>query len=191
MKIFLLSPSVSGHEAEASLIADTTILRSGRPYYIPDWDEQFSLHPTLAFRIDKLGKSIAARFASRYIAAMAPAAIALPGAAMKALKAGEALRAMQCAYDYAMPLGAWQEIDGIPADVEVTVLGVDGAEAQWHLKDLALPIEQRLEQLSRRFTIKTGDIIVAPPATTGLPLQIGAKVEICIDGKPAFIVPVK
>ncbi len=191
MKIFLLSPPVSGNIPDATLMADTSILRPGRPFYIPDWDDAFTLHPTLAFRIDRLGKSIAARFAPRYIASMAPAALALPGSALKALRAGKVAGAMECAYDYAMPLGEWHDISDIPDEVVINARDTAGQEAEWLLSAMTIPIGQRLEILSRRFTIKTGDIIVCPPVADGIVLNIGEKVAISIDGRESFEVPVK
>lgn len=46
---------------------DSSILRTGNPFFVPDFDTEFLAFPSICYRIGRLGKSIARRFADRYI----------------------------------------------------------------------------------------------------------------------------
>ena len=45
---------------------DSALLKDGKPFFIPDWAEQFDYETELVVRINRLGKCIAPRFAHRY-----------------------------------------------------------------------------------------------------------------------------
>ena len=47
-------------------IPDSSIIRSGNPFFVPDFDTRFVALPSIAVRICKLGKGIAPRFVPRY-----------------------------------------------------------------------------------------------------------------------------
>ena len=47
-------------------LTDSCLLRERRPFYVPGFDTDFRLFPSLAIRIDRLGKGIEPRFVKRY-----------------------------------------------------------------------------------------------------------------------------
>lgn len=76
MKIFAVihnygetSPGSPMGEGETSWyeMPDSALLRTGNPFFVPDFDSEFRAFPSICFRIGRLGKSIASRFAYRYI----------------------------------------------------------------------------------------------------------------------------
>lgn len=46
--------------------ADTSLLKAGKPFFIPDFSTEIHYETELVVRIDRLGKNIAERFAHRY-----------------------------------------------------------------------------------------------------------------------------
>ena len=46
--------------------ADSSLLKDGKPFFVPDWSEQVDYETELVVRICRLGKSIPERFAHRY-----------------------------------------------------------------------------------------------------------------------------
>lgn len=45
---------------------DSSILKNGKPFFLPDYFEQVTVTPGLVFMIDRLGKGIPEKFAGRY-----------------------------------------------------------------------------------------------------------------------------
>ena len=48
------------------LMADSSILYTGRPFFVPDYAQRFVATPTIVVRTGRLGKCIAPKFAHRY-----------------------------------------------------------------------------------------------------------------------------
>ena len=51
-------------------MADSSILYTGRPFFLPDFASSFIAVPTLVVRTGRLGKCIAPKFAHRYLDAL-------------------------------------------------------------------------------------------------------------------------
>ena len=60
MKIFAVMETGDRYE-----IPDSSLLRSGQPFFIPDFAGEFRAMPSAVVRIGRLGKGIAPRFAVR------------------------------------------------------------------------------------------------------------------------------
>ena len=45
---------------------DSSLLVNRKPFFIPDWSEDVRMTPCVVLRVSRMGKNIAARFASRY-----------------------------------------------------------------------------------------------------------------------------
>ena len=50
---------------------DSSLLVNRKPFFIPDWSEDVRMTPCVVLRVSRMGKNIAARFASRYYDAVA------------------------------------------------------------------------------------------------------------------------
>lgn len=70
MKAVLYIPGL-----DASLLPDSAIQRDGKPFFIPPTSQHWSYMPAIAWRVARLGKNIAPRFASRYYDAWCPCVI--------------------------------------------------------------------------------------------------------------------
>lgn len=54
-------------------IADSALVNAGKPFFIPEFADEFEAFLAPVVRISRIGKSIAARFAERYYTEIAPA----------------------------------------------------------------------------------------------------------------------
>ena len=54
------------NNASAEIIPDSSIQKSGKPFFMPFTNERYECRIAAAVRIGRLGKNIASRFASRY-----------------------------------------------------------------------------------------------------------------------------
>lgn len=60
------------------LMADSAVIRTNKPFFIPHFAKSFHGNSAIVLHIDRLGKHIAPRFAHRYCHAIAPAVIVHP-----------------------------------------------------------------------------------------------------------------
>ena len=51
---------------QAYVMADSSILYTGRPFFVPDFARQFVAVPSIVVRMGRLGKCVAPKFAHRY-----------------------------------------------------------------------------------------------------------------------------
>lgn len=74
MKTIMIDPGRSDHKADASwfFLADSSVINSGKPFFIPENSDSTEVCLSPAVKIIRLGKTIANKFASRYYNAIAP-----------------------------------------------------------------------------------------------------------------------
>lgn len=61
MKIFVMYDMENWYE-----LSDSSLCPERNPFFVPEFDSRFTAYPALAVRIDRVGKTIAERFARRY-----------------------------------------------------------------------------------------------------------------------------
>jgi 2-keto-4-pentenoate hydratase/2-oxohepta-3-ene-1,7-dioic acid hydratase in catechol pathway len=76
MKIFAIGQNYVEHNKELNsknptepvvfMKPDTALLRNNKPFYVPDFSQELHYETELIVKIDRIGKNIAPRFASRY-----------------------------------------------------------------------------------------------------------------------------
>lgn len=176
------------------LLSHSCLHRDLKPLYLPDWDADFRLFPSVAIRIDRLGKGIPARFASRYwdhwtfgFSLRATATMHTLNEAPAPLPYGRAL-----AFDDSTIPGPWMEASDkdllCGAHFEVTATAKDGspqASVQWSMQHLRLSADRCIEAISRFLTLKTGDIIFLGFPSDGLPID--RDVRISVKASPSGI----
>lgn len=142
------------------LMSDSALLKDGKPFFLPDFAENFKCSPSIVFRVNRLGKNIAKKFASRYYDAVT-IGIAVKACGMKEQFADNDAGSLADAFDGAAILGDFVPITeiGESADFDFMVDGVSvmkGSSSQ-----LIADIDTLIEYISRYFTLKIGDIIFA------------------------------
>lgn len=144
---------------ELIMKGDSALLVNRKPFFIPDCTKRMAGFPVLALRVCKLGKNISAKFAHRYVDAVAPA-IDLQAMDMReaASQAGDSWTTA-VSLDGSFPVGDFTAIDQ-----------TDSLRIVYNEKIVAetgrieVPAEA-IAEISRYITIRQGDIIYIPFAS--------------------------
>ena len=90
------------------LMADSSILYTGRSFFLPDFAERFVATPSIVVRTGRLGKYIAPKFAHRYWDAFTA------GVSVHAQQGDDArLTALDRAFDGAAMVGDWVDVASV------------------------------------------------------------------------------
>ncbi|MGM9804410.1 MAG: fumarylacetoacetate hydrolase family protein [Muribaculaceae bacterium] len=144
------------------LMADSSLAKSGKPWFLPEYADEFVYHTHIVFRVGRLGKNIAARFAHRYVDAVTV------GATVEAPALGNG--ALANAFDGAAMIGDFVPIQDLQL---ITASLTNGSVTTTYSADEMLwKIDQLIEYISRYFTLKIGDIIYSGWGDSPTPLAI-------------------
>lgn len=155
-------------------LPDCTILPDNKPFFIPDIPGHESPEWTasigLAFRISRLGKSIAPKFACRYVDAVA--ACMLPWAEQLGQR-----RIPLTLFDGACITGAWHSIEDLDITDGISVFNIcDNRTLSFNH-----PLEaayRTIAGISHYCTLKTGDIIIPDTLPLGFPITAGSDITV-------------
>lgn len=156
-------------------IPDSSIIRSGNPFFVPDFDTRFVALPSVAVKICKLGKSIASSFASRYYDEITfgfsvVAVDRLEKSVTRGLPWTPAV-----AFDGSCMLGSFIPVQENRGEF---VIKTGGKEIRWSLDSSYRHIEEVISEISRGCTIKTGDIILPHISPSGIRLVAGDHISV-------------
>ncbi len=150
---------------------ESSMIRDGKPFFIPDFAERFDYETELVVRICRQGKSISERFAYRYYDAVTV------GIDFTARDLQDKLRAkghpwdLCKGFDGSAVVGNWVELSDLKANINNINfhLDIDGKTVQSGCtKDMTHSVDRIVSFVSNYFTLKQGDIIF-----TGTPSGIG------------------
>jgi len=164
---------------------DSSILRNHRPFFLPgDWG-CIDYETELVVRISRLGKSIEARFADRYIDAVT-IGIDFTAREMQERFRREGLPWELCkGFDQSAVIGDWIEKENVRdlQDLHFN-LNIDGNTVQQgYTGDMITPVARIIEYVSSFCTLKTGDLIfTGTPAGVG-PVSIGQHLQAYLEGE--------
>lgn len=170
------------------LMADSSILYTGRPFFVPDFAQRFVATPTIVVRTGRLGKCIAPKFAHRYWDAFTA------GFSVKAEQGDNGmLEALDRAFDGAAIVGDWVDAaaveDPARAVVEVTVNGE--TVSRCCLADMQHSLDELLAGVSTRCSIKMGDLLFTGDAGKSHVLTPGDRLAATVAGQPVLDVKVR
>lgn len=147
-------------QAEIYLMADSSLLKDGKPLFLPDFAESFVAYPALVVRINRLGKNIAKRFAHRYYDAVT-IGLCVEAKGFKATtftNKGSVINA----FDGSAVTGDFLPIESISLKDENTPfsIAVNGKTiSEQSTGSLTMDVDSLIEELSKYFTFKIGDIL--------------------------------
>lgn len=174
-------------EPAFTALPDSALLLSGRPYFIPEFDSEFEAYISPVVKIDRLGKSIAPKFASRYYHQMSVAISMRPKNLVAKLRAAGLPDSLALVYDRAVIVGDFIPVGEMPADKETIQkieLCVDGElMLLWKASDMKISIGDALELCSRHNTLKTGDLIAYALSDMGTTLRRPSTISMIADGR--------
>ncbi len=173
---------------QSYLMTDSSILFSGRPFFVPDFAHHFVARPSIVVRTGRLGKGIAPKFAHRYWDAFTA------GFSVQAIEDCDSrLGALDRAFDGAAIVGDWVTTSSVDNALTTPVtLKVNGeVSAQCCLADMCHPLDELLAAVSMRSSIKMGDFLFTGDAGPGHQLAPGDRLTATIGGQEVLNVKVR
>ncbi len=171
-----------------ALLTDSALVREGNPVFLPGFAQGWMLEVAPYFSIGRLGKSIAPRFAMRYVDGFGLAARLVPPGWRDNSGAGSHAGALAVNFDGALLYGSRFPLVGPDVPGE-WVLSCGGNEVAVARADLRL--EETVALVSRYMTLKTGDLILPCAFPLAVSAEIGLRAEVMLNGLPALKMKVK
>ena len=150
--------------------ADSSLLKSGKPFFVPDFMGRIDYEAELVIRICRLGKNIPQRFAHRYYDAVTVGIDFTARDVQQQLREKGLPWDLSKSFDGAAAIGEWVGKDKF-LDVQALVfhLDINGQTVQEGCTaDMVFGIDEIVAYISQYFTLKTGDVIF-----TGTPAGVG------------------
>lgn len=173
-----------------TIISQSAILQGGNPYFVPDFATRFEARMTLAVRIGKLGKSIAPRFASRYVDSVAPAMVFVAADRLNLLLEENLPWTSAISYDRALALGKFKPMDirDIPGCMCTLRLDLaDGFnETIYAPASIGPSLDETISAISRDNTLKTGDLLLIGLSGRGPEATPGCRATLSLDGEESI-----
>lgn len=157
---------------------DSAIIKNGKHFYVPDFLGRVDYEAEIVVRINKLGKSIPARFAHRYYDAIT---VGIDFTARdwqrRLIAAGEPWD-MSKGFDGSAVLGEFRPIERYDInDIDFSLTIDDEVVQSANTSQMLFPVDEIIAYVSRFCTLKTGDLIfTGTPAGSG-PAEIGTHLK--------------
>ncbi|MGI6242076.1 MAG: fumarylacetoacetate hydrolase family protein [Prevotella sp.] len=191
MKIFAIGMNYALHNKEMHgtlskteepvifLKPDSSLLKDGKPFFIPDHLGRIEYETEVVVRICKLGKSVSERFAPRYYDAVTVGIDFTARELQKRLMSKGRPWDLSKGFDGAGCIGEWVDKDKFLDMQRVRFhLDINGKTVQQGCtSDMFYKVDEIISYISRYYTLKTGDILyTGTPAGVG-PVQIDDHLE--------------
>lgn len=198
MKIFAVygnydvptADSLFAGERQILLMADSSLLPPDRPLFVPDFDNDFRLFPSMAVKIHRLGKSIAPRFAYRYYDIAAPAANLVACGELARRRAEGCPWSMAAAFDMSAIVMPYAQLADVPDPFRFSMSNSAGC-VEWDVGRLCASLDEIISIISSRFKLCTGDIIFPGFSGEGLPVKINDHVTFEGPDLKRFVLKIK
>lgn len=203
MKIICIGRNYSEHAKEMNATVsktpiffmkpDTAVLRNGYDFYMPDFTNDLHYECELVYRIDKVGKNIAEKFASNYYGTVTLGIDFTARDLQQTCKEKGLPWEIAKSWEHSAPIST--EFIDLSSLNQTTIsfeLKKNGTIVQkGNSSDMLFNIDQIIAYISRFMTLKKGDLIfTGTPAGVG-PVVIGDVLEGYLEGKKMFTFKVK
>lgn len=170
-------------------IPDSAILRTGNPFFVPDFDAEFHAFPSLCLRVGRLGKGIAPRFADRYIDGWTMGVAVAATGLLGRLRESGLPWTRAVAFDRCCMLGNLQPADTLYINGRFRI-ACAGSVVCYDTACLRRGVAGILSDLSQDNTLKTGDMILAGLMPRGLALLPGTRLEVKADHDNSILIDI-
>ena len=148
---------------------DSAIIKNGKHFYVPDFLGRVDYEAEIVVRINKLGKSIPARFAHRYYDAITVGIDFTARDWQRELIAAGAPWDMSKGFDGSAVLGDFRPIERFDINnVDFSLTINDEVVQSANSSQMLFSVDEVIAYVSRFCTLKTGDLIF-----TGTPAGVG------------------
>ena len=148
---------------------DSAIIKNGKHFYVPDFMGRIEYEAEIVVRINKLGKSIPARFAHRYYDAITVGIDFTARDLQRELIAAGAPWEMSKGFDGSAVLGDFRPIERFDINnIDFSLTINDEVVQSANSSQMLFSVDEVIAYVSRFCTLKTGDLIF-----TGTPAGVG------------------
>lgn len=159
--------------------SDSSLLKDGKPFFIPDFSSEIHYETELVIKVDRLGKNIAERFAHRYYHEVTVGIDFTARDWQRRLRAQGLPWELSKSFDNSAAIGTFIPLAeaGNVNDLSFR-LDLNGETVQeGHTREMLFSVNRIIAYVSRFFTLKIGDLIyTGTPAGVG-PVHIGDRLE--------------
>lgn len=150
--------------------SDSSLLKDGKPFFIPDFSSEIHYETELVVKIDRLGKNIAERFAHRYYSEVTVGIDFTARDLQRRLREQGLPWEISKAFDNSTVIGTFIPLEKAGNVNQLSFhLDMNGKTVQQgNTADMLFSVDQIIAYVSRFFTLKIGDLIY-----TGTPVGVG------------------
>ena len=150
--------------------SDSSLLKDGQPFFIPDFSSEIHYETELVVKIDRLGKNIAERFAHRYYSEVTVGIDFTARDLQRRLREQGLPWEISKAFDNSAVIGTFIPLEEAGNVNQLSFhLDMNGKTVQQgNTADMLFSVDQIIAYVSRFFTLKIGDLIY-----TGTPVGVG------------------
>ena len=150
--------------------AASSLLKNGKPFFVPDFMGQSDYEAEVVVRISRLGKSIPVQFAHRYYDAMTVGIDFTARDLQRKLREAGQPWELSKGFDGAAVIGEWVDKAKLP-DIQSLRFHLDNngqTVQEGFTGDMLFHVDEVIAYISRFITLKTGDLLY-----TGTPAGVG------------------
>ena len=195
MKILAIGMNYPSHVKEMNNILspelvifskpESALLFNNKPFFYPDFSADIQYETEIVVKIDRLGKNIARKFARRYYSEITVGIdFTARDLQKRCTEKGHPWEVAK-AFDNSAPIGRmvaktnFSDIQNIHFHLDINGTTVQ----QGNTKDMIFSVDQIIEQVSKFFTLKTGDLIfTGTPHGVG-PVKIGDRLQAYLENE--------
>lgn len=149
---------------------DSSLLKDGKPFFIPDFSSEIEYETELVVKINRLGKNIAERFAHRYYEEVTVGIDFTARDLQRRFRSDGLPWELSKAFDNSavvgtfIPVGDAGDINDLSFHLEIN----DRKVQEGKTADMLFPVNRLIAYISRFMTLKIGDLVF-----TGTPVGVG------------------
>lgn len=150
---------------------DSALLLGNKPFFMPNFSNEIHYETELVVRINRLGKNIAPRFASRYYSEVALGIDFTARDLQRSLKAAGQPWEISKAFDNSAAVSEFIPLSSLSVSIQELSFYLqlnDKIVQQGNTKDMIFSVDTIIAYVSQFFTLKIGDLIF-----TGTPAGVG------------------
>ena len=159
--------------------SDSSLLKDGKPFFIPDFSSEIHYETELVVKIDRLGKNIAERFAHRYYSEVTVGIDFTARDLQRRLREQGLPWEISKAFDNSAVIGTFIPLEEAGNVNQLSFhLDMNGKTVQQgNTADMLFSVDQIIAYVSRFFTLKIGDLIYTGTPVGVVPVSIGDHLE--------------
>lgn len=171
---------------------DSALMRPTDKFYIPDFSTNIHHEAEIVIRIDRIGKRIQRKFARKYFSQFSLGLDFTARDLQDELKAAKLPWEKAKAFDQSAYVGTWLQVDDYDLNnLNFKLMRNDQDVQIGNTSDMLFNIETLIEEISKYFTLKIGDLVfTGTPAGVG-PVSHGDTLNGFVEGKQVFSVDIR